>query len=70
MGEDTDTRKINHGFLRDHNYVTEGNVKVLAWSPLLRLIAGAFEANDKLFTFPALFKCHDNPCVAGYLGPG
>lgn len=25
MGEDTDTRKINHSFLRDHNYVTEGN---------------------------------------------
>ncbi|KAM7326215.1 hypothetical protein ACRRTK_014693 [Alexandromys fortis] len=23
MGEDTDTRKINHSFLRDHSYVTE-----------------------------------------------
>lgn len=29
MGEDTDTRKINHSFLRDHSYVTEGNVRVV-----------------------------------------
>jgi len=29
MGEDTDTRKINHSFLRDHNYVTEGNVNTV-----------------------------------------
>ncbi|XP_010081950.1 PREDICTED: serine/threonine-protein phosphatase 2A 55 kDa regulatory subunit B gamma isoform [Pterocles gutturalis] len=26
MGEDTDTRKINHSFLRDHNYVTEADI--------------------------------------------
>uniref|UniRef100_A0A0J9YUU0 Protein phosphatase 2, regulatory subunit B, gamma n=1 Tax=Mus musculus TaxID=10090 RepID=A0A0J9YUU0_MOUSE len=26
MGEDTDTRKINHSFLRDHSYVTEADV--------------------------------------------
>ncbi|XP_029808350.1 protein phosphatase 2, regulatory subunit B, gamma [Suricata suricatta] len=26
MGEDTDTRKINHSFLRDHSYVTEADI--------------------------------------------
>lgn len=29
MGEDADTRKINHSFLRDHNYVTEGNTNAI-----------------------------------------
>lgn len=34
MGEDTDTRKINHSFLRDHNYVTEGNINTVVNSLL------------------------------------
>lgn len=34
MGEDTDTRKINHSFLRDHNYVTEGNINTVIFSLL------------------------------------
>ncbi|XP_053314236.1 protein phosphatase 2, regulatory subunit B, gamma isoform X1 [Spea bombifrons] len=32
MGEDVDTRKINHSFLRDHNYVTEGCLDIITTS--------------------------------------
>lgn len=55
MEEESDSRKINNSFLRDHNYATEGIWKIELNSILTYINDGG--GGGLLFKTPPVYEC-------------